>query len=62
MLFELVGHPFPLLGIGGGLFLDGDIGPGLGVFGVDAEPFLETRFGIGLDGLDRAAERDRAAA
>src|SRR5215467_1125682 len=54
MLLELVGHPFPLLGIAGGLLLDRDVRPSLGIFRVDAEPLLEAGFGVRLDRLDRA--------
>src|SRR5436190_14999730 len=54
MLGELVRQPFPLLGIGGRLFLDRDIGPGLRKIGVHLQPFLQARLGIGLDRFSRA--------
>src|SRR5580704_13642300 len=52
--FEFVGHPLPLLGVGGGLLFGGDIRPGFGVFGVDSQPLLDAGLGIGLDRVDRA--------
>ena len=54
MLLELVGNAFPLLGVGRRSLLGRDIGPRLGVFGVDAQPFLDALLGIRLDRLDRA--------
>ena len=46
--------PLPLFGVGRGIFLEGDIGPQSSVLGVDAQPLLGPRLGVGLDRLDRA--------
>src|SRR5580704_14472628 len=54
MLIEFVGHPLPLLGVGGGLLFGRDIRPGFGVFRVDRQPLLDAGLGIGLDRVDRA--------
>src|SRR5579862_624187 len=54
MLVEFVGHPFPLLGVGRGLFLGRDVRPCFGVFRVDRQPLLDAGLGIGLDRVDRA--------
>src|SRR5262249_60846307 len=49
----LAGLSFPLLGVFRRLALDRDVGPHLGVFGVQREPLLQAGLGIGLDGVDR---------
>jgi hypothetical protein len=54
MLLELAGYPLPLLGVGGRLFLHCNIRPLAGEFGVNREPFFQTWFGVGLDGIYRA--------
>src|SRR6185295_17241390 len=54
MLGELIGHLGPVVAVGRGFALVGDVGPGHRVFAVDLEPGLEARLGIRLDGLDRA--------
>src|SRR5215470_8857919 len=49
----LVGLALPLLGVFRRLALDRDVGPLLGVLGVERQPFLQPRLGVGLDGVDR---------
>src|SRR5581483_4538701 len=44
-----------------GILLLGDIRPGLGVFGVDLEPLLQPRLGVGLDRIRRALRLAHAA-
>src|SRR5579862_1177078 len=61
MLFELVGFALPLLGVGGRFLLGRDVGPDLGVFGVEPQPPVGAGFGIGLDRLDRALRLADAA-
>src|SRR5215211_2697277 len=53
MLF-LVGHVFPCLGVGRRFLFDRNVGPDLGKIRVQLKPFLQTRLGIRLDGVDRA--------
>src|SRR5690606_30959835 len=43
-----------LLGIRRGIALDGDIGPGLGIFLVQLDPGFEAGFGVWADGVGRA--------
>ena len=43
-----------LLGIGGGVTLDRNVWPLLGIFGVDLEPFLQPGLGIRLDRIGGA--------
>ena len=50
----LTRHPLPGLGVGRGGLLGGDIRPGLGILGVERQPFLESGLGVRLDRLDRA--------
>ena len=52
---------FPLLRIRWRGFLYRDVGPGLGVFCVDAEPLFETGLGVRFDSLDRAFRFAHAA-
>src|SRR5499426_1492786 len=49
----LVGLTFPFLGVFRRLALDRDVGPLLGVLGIERQPFLQARFGVRLDGVDR---------
>src|SRR5690348_7359791 len=51
---HLIGLTVPLLGVGWGVLLNRDVGPGLGVLGVQFEPLFQAGLGIGLDGVDRA--------
>src|SRR5712691_1902097 len=53
-VLELALDAVPLLGIGRRFLLDRDIGPGFRVFGVEGQPLLKARLGIGLDRLGRA--------
>src|SRR5439155_7792041 len=46
-------HPLPFLGVGRGIPLDRDIGPGLGEFRVEAQPLLQAGLGVRLDRVDR---------
>src|SRR5204863_3298816 len=43
-----------VLGVGRWVLLDRDIGPSLGIFGVDGQPLLGAGLGVRLDGVDRA--------
>src|SRR5215203_2813141 len=52
--FEFAFHPVELLGVRRGVALDGDVGPFLGIFGVDLEPLVEPRLSVGLDRLGGA--------
>src|SRR6185503_14839769 len=61
VLLELVRLPLPLLGVGGGFLLHRDIGPGLGVFGVQPQPLLQARLGVRLDRVDGALRLADAA-
>src|SRR5215472_10963763 len=54
MLFEFIGDALPLLGIRRRRLFGGDIRPGLRVFGVYRKPLFDARFGVGLDGFNRA--------
>src|SRR5579871_3255897 len=54
MLGEFVRNALPLVGVGRGFSLAGNIRPGLGILPVDPQPALHPRFGIRLDGLRRA--------
>ena len=51
---ELAGLAIEVLAVGGTITLDADIGPNLGIFGIDLQPAVETRFSIRLDGFGRA--------
>ena len=51
MGLEFSGHPVKVLGIGGCITLDRDIGPFRRVFCIDFEPLLKARFGIGFYGI-----------
>ena len=51
IFLEFAFHALEILGIGRGFLLLGDVGPALGIFGIHLEPLLQTRFGIGLDGV-----------
>src|SRR5215467_15677696 len=53
-MLHLVLHPIPVLGVGRGIALDRDIGPGFGVFGVEFQPLFKSWLGVGLDRLGRA--------
>src|SRR5262245_58898536 len=57
----LAGLAFPFLGVLRRLALDRDVGPRLGVFGVEGEPFLQARLGVGLDRVHRAFRLAHAA-
>src|SRR5262249_32505225 len=46
--------PLPLLRVGRGRFLDRNIWPDFRVFRIQRQPFLKSRFGVGLDRVDRA--------
>ena len=48
------GFALPFLGVGGRIALHGDIGPDLGVFGIECQPLFEPRHRVGLDRIDRA--------
>src|SRR5690349_9475726 len=50
---ELSVDPVELLGVRGRLLLRGDVGPFVGVFGVELQPFVEAGLGVGLDGIGR---------
>src|SRR3546814_6762434 len=54
MLLELAFDALPLVGIGGGLTLAGDIRPFSGIFPVHLDPGLGAAIGIGDDRLGRA--------
>ena len=54
MGLELIHNPFPGLGVAWRLFLNRNVGPGLGVICVQCQPLLQTGFGVRLDRLDRA--------
>ena len=45
----LVRHPLPLIGIGWGFLLKGDIRPQPRVFGIEAQPLLSPWLGVRLD-------------
>ena len=51
---ELSGLAVVGVRVGHRITLDGDVGPLFGVFGVDFQPLVETRFGVGLDRVSRA--------
>ena len=53
IFLELAFHTLEILGVRRGLLLLGDVGPALGVFGIDLEPFLQARLGVRLDGVGR---------
>src|SRR3546814_11853041 len=62
VLFELVRHVLPLVGVARSFLLAGNIRPGLGLLPVDLQPFLGgIDLGIGLDRLDRAFRLAHAA-
>src|ERR1700733_13810756 len=61
MLPEFACFPIPLLVIGRRLSLCRDVGPQLGVFGIDAQPFFDVGLSIGLDRIDRAFRFANAA-
>src|ERR1700738_1580153 len=54
IFLELAFDALEILGVGGRVLLLGDVGPALGVFGVDLEPLLQPRLGVRLDGVRRA--------
>jgi hypothetical protein len=51
MGLELPGHPVKILGIGRRITFYRDIGPFRRILGIDFEPFLKARFGIGFYGI-----------
>jgi hypothetical protein len=51
---EFAGFAVLLLGVGGGIALDGDVGPFWRIFGVELEPAFKAGFGVGLDGFGGA--------
>src|SRR5436190_22783951 len=54
LFLELSSLTVESLGVGRRLFLGGDVGPFLGVFGIDLQPFVEAGFGVRLDRVGRA--------
>src|ERR1700743_3544272 len=50
-----------LLGVGRRFALLADVGPDLGVFGVQRQPLLQAGFGVGLNRLGRAFRLAHAA-
>ena len=54
MLLEFVGNTFPLLGICRRLFLQGDIRPVAGIFGIHGQPFFQARLCVWLDRVNGA--------
>jgi hypothetical protein len=54
MLGKFVRNTFPLLGISRGLLLNGYIRPFCRIFGVDGQPLLQSRLGIGFYCIDGA--------
>src|SRR5438445_7925622 len=54
IFLELAFHAFEFLRVGRLVLLLGDVGPALGVFGVDLEPLLQARLGVRLDGVGGA--------
>jgi len=54
VFFELVGHAFPLVGIGRRRALARDIGPSLRILAIDRDPFFRGRIAVGKDRLGRA--------
>jgi hypothetical protein len=53
VFLELAGLAVHLLGFVHRVLLDGDVRPLACVFGIDLQPFVEARLGIGLDRLGR---------
>jgi hypothetical protein len=51
IFLELAFHALEIFRVRGLVLLLGDVGPALGVFGVDLEPLLQARLGIRLDGV-----------
>lgn len=49
------------IGIGRRIFFNCDVGPQLGIFRVDLDPAIHSRFGIGLDGIHGAFRFANAA-
>ena len=54
MLFKLVWDTFPGVRVCRGLTLPGNIRPSFGVVGINLDPFLRPRVGVGDDRLGRA--------
>jgi hypothetical protein len=54
VFFKLAIHSVIIVGVGGRILLDRNIGPFFGIFGVDLKPLLQSGFGIRFDGVDRA--------
>jgi hypothetical protein len=54
ILCEFVSQVYKFVGIGWCSFLSRDVGPNRRVFAVEVEPLLCSRFGIGLNRIDRA--------
>ncbi|CAH2403416.1 hypothetical protein MES5069_370105 [Mesorhizobium escarrei] len=54
IFFELAGLAIEGFGVGRRLLLGGDVGPFIGVFGVDLQPFVEPWLGVRLDRVGRA--------
>ena len=51
MAIVFTGLSIPFLGVGRRFALDGDVGPVLRHVRIELQPLLQTRFGVGLDGL-----------
>ena len=51
IFFELALDPIEFLRVRRRVLLLGDVRPGLGILGIERQPLLETRLGVGLDGI-----------
>jgi hypothetical protein len=52
-VLQFVGRLAPIVGIGGGYSLAGDIGPFFGIIAVHFQPLLNPGLGVGNDGFHR---------